>query len=566
MTTPSPSKPASPPPKQAEVGSRLPDRNSLIVVSVCITIVVLLQIFGDQFDFALVNILSLVFSFIALVSLLVWLAFRSSYAPSIRFGMLGIALGLVAIAVSTLKIVSVDGNMIPTLAFRWQASADSELQRLETPAAPPVIEASSEESQFTQFLGPNRNGYLPGPELVTDWTASPPQEIWRLPKLGAGWSGFVVSQGIAVTMEQRGPEEWVTAYRFDNGQPVWGHAIKARHETVLGGVGPRSTPTIDGTNVYALGATGVLRCLELKTGKLIWSIDLLDRQGLTSTEDMNEIAWGRANSPLIIGPKVIVPEGGRRDAPVSIIALDKESGDVLWEAGSKQISYCSPTLMNIAGVDQLVMINEDSVTGHNLADGSTLWTIPWAGSSSANASNSQPHLVDGNKLFLSKGYGQGAALMELSLANNVWKVNIVWENSRVLKTKFTNAVLIDGFAYGLSDGILECVDLTDGHSCWKKGRYGHGQVLGVGKNLLVQTESGPVKLVAANPEKFEELGTLDALTDKSWNNLCLVGNKLLVRSASDAACYQLATVEKPQSEQPATAEKPSDPPSEAAPQ
>lgn len=533
---------ADSPSGDAKAGSWLPDRTTCIVAAICITIAIVLQMLGDQFDFALINILTLIALFIPFVSLMVWLTIRSSYAPSIRFGALGAVLGLIILAVAVLQVESVDGNMIPKFRFRWQASADSQLGQLNETAADGAPALPTEEkSIFTQFLGPNRNGYLSGPELATDWTASPPLEIWRI-KLGAGWSGFVVDSGLAVTMEQRGPDEWVTCYRFDNGAPVWGHSIKARHETVLGGVGPRSTPTIVGGRVYALGATGVLRCLELTTGNLVWQVDLLERQGVTPDLDMNEVAWGRANSPLVIGDMVVVPEGGPRDSATSLLALNINSGDVVWESGTEQISYCSPSLENISGVDQIVIVNEASVSGHEIETGKQLWNFPWPGSSSANASNSQPHVIDGDKLFISKGYGEGSSLMQIAKSETgEWSVTPIWKNSRVLKTKFTNAVLIDGFAYGLSDGILECVDLVDGHSCWKKARYGHGQVLGVGKNLLVQTEVGTVKLVAANPEKFEELGSLDALTDKSWNNLCLVGDKLIARSSSEAVCYRLAT-------------------------
>ena len=97
-----------------------------------------------------------------------------------------------------------------------------------------------------------------------------------------------------------------------------------------------------------------------------------------------------------------------------------------------------------------------------------------------------------------------------------------------------------GHVYGLSDGILECVELESGKRKWKRGRYGHGQILGVRDLLLVQSETGDVLLVEANPDKLVELGRLPAIEGKSWNNLCLYGSLLLVRNAEEAACYELA--------------------------
>lgn len=146
------------------------------------------------------------------------------------------------------------------------------------------------------------------------------------------------------------------------------------------------------------------------------------------------------------------------------------------------------------------------------------------------------------RLLLSKGYGAGAALWKLSASDDgTIAAEKLWANSAVLKTKFTNHVIGDGYVYGLSDGIVECIRLEDGERQWKKGRYGHGQILLVGSTLLVQAETGEIVLVGATPDKFEELASFPAIDGKTWNNLCLYGDLLLVRNAAEAACYRLPT-------------------------
>jgi outer membrane protein assembly factor BamB len=115
----------------------------------------------------------------------------------------------------------------------------------------------------------------------------------------------------------------------------------------------------------------------------------------------------------------------------------------------------------------------------------------------------------------------------------------VWQQSNLLKTKFTNVAIYNDYAYGLSDGILECVELSSGKRMWKQGRYGQGQLLRVGATLLIQAESGEVVAVPATPEKPVELSRFPALNGQTWNNLCLSGNKLLVRNAEEAACYEI---------------------------
>src|SRR5205807_4314259 len=149
----------------------------------------------------------------------------------------------------------------------------------EASAAVPIDLTTTTAEDFPHFLGPERSCWLPGPALARDWSTQPPKVIWKQP-IGAGWSAFSAVNGYAVTMEQRGAEEWVTCYEIATGKPIWGHAIETRHENPMGGVGPRGTPTIHQGRVYALGATGILRCLDGATGKLLWSDDLRKRYGV----------------------------------------------------------------------------------------------------------------------------------------------------------------------------------------------------------------------------------------------------------------------------------------------
>jgi outer membrane protein assembly factor BamB len=172
-----------------------------------------------------------------------------------------------------------------------------------------------------------------------------------------------------------------------------------------------------------------------------------------------------------------------------------------------------------------------------------IWTHPWPGGSSSNASASQAVVVADNQVLLSKDYGIGAALIEVTLkANELWPTRVVWRRTGALKTKFTNVVVHADLVFGLSDGILECVELATGKQRWKdrrRGDFGHGQLLLVGDTLLVQAESGDVVMLDPQGEALKEWGRFSALTDQTWNNLCLYGRFLLVRNSIEAACYEL---------------------------
>ncbi len=483
-------------------------------------------------DRANVNIVTYVFSFIAIVTPLIWFACKSQYPLPIRVMPL-VLLNTVLIATPVLCEIRASGELWPTFRPRWWPRIES----VSATAARDVDLVTTTPNDYPQFLGPRRNATISGVSLVKDWNTASPKQLWKQP-IGTGWSAFAVVNGFAVTMEQRGDDELVTCYEVETGKLRWSHATTARHDSAMGGLGPRSTPTIHEGKVYTLGATGRLHCLNGRDGAVIWSKDLLAEFGIASpSDDQNEIPWGRASSPLIVDDLVVVPAGGPApDRSVSLVAYNKDSGEKVWEGGSTQISYSSPIETTIAGVRQVVSVNEKNVTGHDPKTGEILWEFEWPGSSSAGANVSQPAPIATNRLLLSKGYAQGAALIEFDAEGNPSQV---WHKKTVLKTKFTNVVVRDGYIYGLSDGVLECVEAESGRKQWKNGRYGQGQIMLLGDTILIQAESGEVALVAASPQGHNEYCRFQAISGTTWNNPTLSGRHLLVRNGQEAACFEV---------------------------
>jgi len=311
-------------------------------------------------------------------------------------------------------------------------------------------------------------------------------------------------------------------------------------------VGPRSTPTIRDGVVYATGATGWLHAIDGATGRIVWRKNVVNDLGIDPAAHQAAVAWGRAGSPLVTESLVIVPGGGPLEqggGAVSLVAYDRASGDRVWTGGDEQIAYASPILVKHGDRDVVLIVNEGSVAAHDPDDGRRLWSFPWAGQSNSDASCSQAHVLDGGRIFISKGYGIGAAVFEPDAGGDQPAFRQVWSQPGMLKTKFTNVAIHDGHAYGLSDGILECVRLADGKRAWKGGRYGQGQVLRVRELLVVQAESGEVVFVDCTPDKHRVRGRLAALDGQTWNNPCVIAGHLLVRNAEEAACYRFAEPE-----------------------
>ena len=529
-----------------------------MVILVCLAMIFLVRIFRDElalvmkmFDTAAANLSTVVLSFLIGVTLTLWFLCFSDYSWKTKAKVCLTIVVLIVVVFSGFQIDGPTGDMAFALVPRpWLENM------LPSDAPPPAPQAAgkgaaasadltvtSSEFDFPRFLGPDGNNYLAsaaGQPLARDWEATPPRRLWKQ-SIGQGWSAFAIVNNFAVTLEQHANDEWVSCYDMETGALVWKNVNQARHEAPMGGVGPRSTPTIHNGRVYTIGGLGLLQCLDGKDGSVVWQDDVLARCGTDPETESESVMWGRAGSPLVLADLglVVVPGGGKSGRATSLVAYDAATGAVRWQGGTSQISYVTPIEATLAGRRQIVSVNEEDVTGHDIETGQVLWKFGWPGSSTGNASCSQPHVLSGDRLLLSKGYGEGAEMIRIVARGGNLAAESVWKNPRALKTKFTNLTIIGDHAYGLSDGILECAELETGDSQWRKGRYGHGQVLGVGDLILVLGESGQLALVEANPEKYVELGRIDALDGKTWNSIALSGKRLLVRNAQEAACYEL---------------------------
>lgn len=491
----------------------------LIAVAVLLAVaLVAIWAFGDATGQERVTA-TLTVSILSLLLGLVWLLLLSRLPWRRRLlALLGVLFVGVLCGVA-FRIRGVSGNLVPVVEWRWAARGGDEVLGGAARLAGPT-------GDYPQFLGPDRNATVEALGLATDWDAQPPREVWRRP-MGEGWSAFAVAGRFAVTQEQRDGEELVTAYDLATGERLWEHADAGRYETTIAGVGPRATPTIVGGRVYALGATGRLNALELASGRLLWSHDVATEFASRTPE------WGRPASPLVVDGLVVVAAGGLAGA--ALAAFDAGSGELRWQAGADDVGYSSPTLLRLAGRRQIVIFNRGSVAGHEVATGAVLWSYPW--------SNQQPNValplaVGEDRLLVSSGYGEGSRLLRIEPAGDGLAARLVWESPR-LKAKFTNVVLHDGFVYGLDDGVLVCLDPATGERRWKRGRYGHGQVILAGDLMLVQTEGGEIVLVAPDPEEHRELARFTAFDGKTWNCPALAGRYLLLRNHREAALFEL---------------------------
>jgi len=488
-----------------------------------------------------------------------WFVFFSGAPMKARVALVAAVVVLGALSASLFRVRGVTGDLVPIVEYRFakpRALPEAQMTSIDpapapvsvspsldpsstpavtgeqaavasTPAAPAPVAPEASHRDWPQYLGPARSGVVADITLATDWATKAPKLLWRQP-VGAGWAGFAVSGDFAVTLEQRGKEEQVIAYELQTGRPRWSHRDAVLHDSPLGGLGPRGVPAVDAGQVFALGATGILNALDLRTGRVLWTRNILKDNNSPEPE------WGVAISPLVHDGRVIVAAGGSPGK--ALVAYDRQTGEPAWAAGNGGLAYSSPALMTLAGREQVVMLNTSTVAGHDPSTGTELWTheVPPDRPRAA-----QPLLISANRVLFSIGYGVGSRVFELGASGEAGlAAKLLWATPR-LKSKFANMILHEGSVYGLDDGVFVCLDPETGERRWKEGRYGHGQLILAGKHLLVQTETGEIVMVEPSPERLIEVARFRALDGKTWNPPAFAAPILLVRNDLEAAAYEL---------------------------
>ena len=392
-----------------------------------------------------------------------------------------------------------------------------------TPAPAPVV---SRDTAWPGFRGPDRDGAIRGVRIETDWSRSPPVEMWRRP-IGPGWSSFAVQGDRFYTQEQRGEAEVVSSYQLATGQLVWRHSDTARFWESNAGAGPRATPALGHGRVYTQGATGILNALSARDGSRVWS-----RNATTDTGSEVPL-WGIAGSPLVVGDVVIAASAGL------LAAYDPATGNPRWFGPKEGWGYSSPHLTTIGGVPQVVLLNGLGAISVAPSDGTLLWKHEWPGDGMV-----QPALFAGGDFLIGSGSGlssnTGVRRVSVARQADVWSVKERW-TSNSLKPYFNDFVVHAGHAFGFDGSILAAVDLEDGKRKWKGGRYGHGQLVLLPEQdlLLVLSEEGELALVKAATDQFTEVARFKAIEGKTWNHPVLVGNLLLVRNGEEMAAFRL---------------------------
>jgi outer membrane protein assembly factor BamB len=377
----------------------------------------------------------------------------------------------------------------------------------------------AKQQEWPQFLGPNRNGASNDESFAKGWLAGKLQERWRIP-IGEGFSGIVVEGEIACTMDSDGKDEFVVSLRTADGKENWRVRLGPSPRDVYGGFGPRVTPTIQGDMIYAVSAQGDLVALQKNTGRLQWKRTLAEDMGWRPP------AEGTACSPLVFDNRVYLITGGAGGK--AIAAFDASNGKTLWTSMDDRPSYSSPVRWDYQNTPQALFLTGANLFSVEPSSGKLIWKYPWTTYDFVNVAT--PLIIPPDRIFISSGYDQGAAMLRISKnENGSLAVTEVWRN-REMKNHFNNSVFYEKTLYGFDNAILKAIDVNTGQTLWREKGFGTGSVILEGSYLLILSDAGELSCAKADPGKLTLQKKQPVLSGRSWTPPSLANGSLYLRN------------------------------------
>lgn len=371
--------------------------------------------------------------------------------------------------------------------------------------------------EWPQWRGPSRDGLSKETGLLKQWPADGPPLAWKAKGAGIGYSSMSIAQGRLYTMGLRGDREYVIAFDVATGKEVWATPNGGAYRDSRGD-GPRGTPTIDGDRLYALGGNGDLSCLEARTGRAVWQMNILQKFGGSN------ISWGISESPLVLGDRVLVNAGG---PGASLVALNKKDGTVLWKTQSDKAGYSSAISVQVGGKTQVVFFTQERALGLDPADGKVLWEYARP---SNNVANVATPVARANRVWISSDYGTGGGLVEIRAdAKGVTASEVYF--TKEMRNHHSSSVLVGDHLYGFSSGILTAMRFDTGEVAWKDRSVGKGSLVYADGHLYCLSENGVVGLVEASPAAYREKGRFNIKQENlpTWAHPVVAGGRLYIR-------------------------------------
>lgn len=383
---------------------------------------------------------------------------------------------------------------------------------------------------WPHWRGPHRDGISSERGWLDTWPKEGPRLLWKA-KVGTGFSSFAVARNRLFTTGNVDNIDTVFCFDATTGKVLWKYSYPSDLGDKYFEGGTAATPSIDGNHAYALSRWGDVSCFEADTGKIVWS------QNVQKETNVRVPSWGFSGSPLVHEGLLVLNVGE------SGLALDKQTGKIRWESANRDSGYSTPLPIQQDGQWFAILASGQSYRTVNLRTGRPGWQLRWVTQYGVNAADP---IVEGNRVFISTGYGKGAAL--LRVGGN--EPEVVWK-SKVMRNQFNSCVLLNGYLYGIDgdDGekaSLKCVEFDTGTEKWSKPEVGLGALMAADRKLIVLSERGELMVAPASPEGFKPTARAQVLGGKCWTVPVLANGRIYCRnSRGDVVCVDVQKTATP---------------------
>ncbi len=390
---------------------------------------------------------------------------------------------------------------------------------------------------WPQWRGPKRNGISAETGLLQEWPKEGPKQLWHADMIGNGYSTpSIIGDRIYLISNEGTDNEFVQALDAGDGHQVW--------STKLGNVGPnqgpqypgsRSTPTVDGELLYALGSNGDLVCLERAGGKERW------RKNLRTDFGGQPGKWAYSESPLIDGDVLVCSPGGKT---ATLVTLKKATGEVLWKSPlpeADEAAYASAIVDEVGGIKQYVQFLQKGLVGVEAATGKLLWR--YGKTAEGSPANIPTPIAEANFVY-SAGGRSGGGLVKLTAAKGKVSAEQVYFTAK-LPTSIGGTVLVDGYLYGTNRQGMMCAEFSSGDIKWQERGIGASSICFADGRLYLHGEEGDVALLVPSAESYKEVGRFtpanspDRGKAKAWTYPVVANGRLYIRDLTSLWCYDI---------------------------